>query len=113
MLTKHLGKISSIYFGIGGYQESMLGLHTCFTFDGGSSICTSDASWDYHTVEHNKNTKWTEQSRLDKYAKITCSISELLSKAKVRSVSELRNMPVEITLDGMTLYSWRLLEEVL
>jgi len=112
-LKKYLGKIDSINFGLGGYQESMLGLHICFSFDKCSFICTSHSAWDLTTIEHTKNTKWTEQSRLDKYADTVCFISKLLNQAKVRHISELKNKPVEVTLDGNSLHSWRILEEVL
>jgi hypothetical protein len=111
-LTKHLGKIESINFGLGGYQESMLGLHVCFSFEG-SGICTSNSFWDYTTIEHSVHAKWTEQSRMDKYAETACLISKLLNQAKVRHISELKGKPVEITIDDMTLHDWRILEEVL
>ena len=107
-LTTHKGKISSIYFGLGGYQESMLGLHICFSFEMHKFIYTSDASWDYYSVPHTDRSKWTEQARLDKYASITCSISELLAKAKVRDTGSLKNKEVTLTMDGLQLYSWEL-----
>jgi len=112
-LTKYLGKVDSINFGLGGYQESMLGLHICFSFDKNSFTCTSHSTWDFVTIEHSERTKWTEQSRQDKYAEIICFISKLLNQAKVRHISELKNKPVEVTLDGNSLHSWRILEEVL
>jgi len=111
-LTKHLGKISSITFGLGGYQESMLGLHICFDFDC-SGICTTKSTWDWETVKHTENCKWTEQSRLDKYAEIMCYISTLLKDAKVRDISQLKNIPVEVRLDGNSFYDFRILKEVL
>ena len=108
-LTKHKGKISSIYFGLGGYQESMLGLHICFSFEMHKFICTSDAYWDYYSVEHTERSKWTEQSRLARYARINCNISELLNKAKVRELGQLKNKEVTLTMDGLNLYSWELI----
>jgi len=113
MLKKYLGKIASINFGLGGYQESMLGLHVCLDFDAHSFICTSNSTWDFVTIEHSKHTKWTEQSRQDKYAEIMCYVSKLLNQAKKRHISELKNIPVEVTMDGNTIHSWRILEEVL
>ena len=107
-LTRHKGIISSIYFGLGGYKDSMLGLHICFEFDGAGFICTSDCAWDYHTVQHTDTCKWTEQARMDKYARINCSISDLLAEAKVRSINSLRNEEVTLTMDGLTLHNWEL-----
>ena len=112
-LKKYLGKISSIELGLGGYQDSMLGLHICFDFDKHSFVCTSISTWDWCTVEHSENCKWTEQSRQDKYAEIMCKISNLLNQAKVRDISKLKNIPVEVTMDGNTFYSFRILKEVL
>lgn len=112
-LTKHLGKITSVNFGLGGYQESMLGLHICFTLEDNSYICTDKCTWDFATIEHTKHSKWTEQSRMDKYADIMCFVSKILNYAKVRHISELKNVPVEIVLDGTSLHNWRVLQEVL
>jgi len=112
MLTKQLGKISSIRLGIGGYQGSMLGLHICFELEN-SGICTTHSTWDYETTEHTKHCKWTAQSRLDKYADIMVRISKLLKDAKVQDISQLKGIPVEIKLDGLNFYSYRILTEVL
>lgn len=111
-MTKYLGKISSVKFGIGGYQDAMLGLHLCFDFDG-SGVCTTISAWDYTRIEHTKYTKWTEQSRQDQYAEIMCKISKYLSQAKVNDVSKLLGIPVEVTLKDNVIDSWRILEEVL
>jgi len=112
-LTKHLGRIDHVHFGLGGYQESMLGLHICFSFDHSSGICATKSTWDYATINHTQNCKWTEQSRMDKYADIMRFISNTLNLAKVRSIGDLRNIPVEVRLDGNNLYDWRILTEVL
>ena len=38
--VKELGKISSVKFGIGGYQDAMFGIFFCFELGGGGSgIC--------------------------------------------------------------------------
>jgi len=112
MITKYLGKIDSINFGLGGYQESMLGLHICFSFDKCSFICTSNSYWDT-TIECGERAKWKESDRFNKYASIIYKVSELLKQAKVRDISKLKNIPVEIKMDGNSLHSWRILEEVL
>jgi len=111
-LKKYLGKISSVHFGLGGYQEAMLGLHLCFEFDG-SGICTTHSAWDYHMIEHTEYCKWTEQSRLDNYAEIMIKVSKLLHDAKVRHISDLKGVAVEVRLDGNSFYDFRILTEVL
>jgi len=111
-LKKYLGKISSVQFGLGGYQEAMIGLHLCFEFDG-SGICTSHSGWDYITIEHTKRCKWTEESRGLNYAEIMRKVSKLLNEAGVRHISELKGIPVEVKLDGNNFYSFRILKEVL
>jgi hypothetical protein len=40
-------------------------------------------------------------------------VSTLLKEAKVNSVDMLKGKPVEVTFDGNTLKSWRILTEVL
>lgn len=112
-MNKHLGKISSAKFGIGGYQDAMLGLHICFDFNEGCHICTTRSAWDYILIEHSNYTKWTEQSRQDQYAEIMCYLSKILNQAKVKDVNDLVDIPVEVTIKDNSLDSWRVLEEVL
>ena len=38
MSTMHLGKIASVKFGIGGYQDAMLGIHFHFSLGDGGGI---------------------------------------------------------------------------
>jgi hypothetical protein len=40
-------------------------------------------------------------------------VSKLLKEAKVNRVENLKDVPVEVTLDGMLLKEWRILTEVL
>ena len=113
MITKHLGKIDSVNFGIGGYQDTMLGIFLCFSFDNHSFVCTSKAFWDSNRIECTKHSKWSEEDRLNKYAEIMKYISDLLLDAKVSKLHELKNIPVEIKMDGNEFYSFRILKEVL
>jgi hypothetical protein len=113
VITKHLGKIDSVTFGLGGYQESMLGIFLCFSFDKHSFVCTSKAFWDHNNIECTKNSKWTEQDRHNKYVEIMRYISDLLVDANVDKIEKLKNIPVEIKMDGNNFYSFRILTEVL
>ena len=107
-----LGKISYVSFGIGGYQDAQLGIH--FSFDmKGSGVGDSRSYWDSEIISHTENCKWTEQDRTESYAEIMRFVSKLLNQAKVKSVDQLKGIPVEITFDNRMLKSWRILKEVI
>ena len=40
-------------------------------------------------------------------------LSDVLKQAKVNTIDKLKNIPVEVTLEGNTFKSWRVLTEVL
>lgn len=111
MTRKEIGKIKSIEFGIGGYQDSMLGL----------TIGLGSSSWgvgDFKgfwgpEVKCGSRTQWTEKDRSKGYADSVRFLGDLLVKAKKKSVSDLTGVPVEVEFDGNCLKSWRILEEVL
>lgn len=112
-MQKYLGKISSVHFGLCGYQDAMLGISFNFRFDGSSGVGTCDAFWDFNMIEHSPHCQWTEQERDNRYCEIMKNISCLLSQAKVKDVNDLKGKPVELTLDGNSLKDWRILTEVL
>jgi len=109
---KQLGKIESVYFGIGGYNDAMLGIFFTFSFDG-CGIGSSKCAWDANTIEWTERCKWTEQERSSQYDEIMRYVSKLLKDAKCSKISELKGKPVEISLKGMNFDSFRILTEVL
>lgn len=113
---KKIGKIKSIQFGIGGYQDAMLGLHVTLGGDGWG-VGHSDCTWDAELVKVGSHTKWTDRDRDKTYADIMRRVSKLLKDAKVSHVEQLKGVPVEVTFDraglGATLTEWRILTEVL
>ena len=116
MSTKELGKIQGVKFGLGGYQDAMLGIH--FTLGGdGWGIGNTMSTWDCNKIEHTNSCKWTEKERSATYDEIMRYISGLLSDAKVDSIDKLKGIPIEVTLSGDSwggsLESWRILKEVL
>ena len=111
METK-LGKIESVSFGLGGYQGAMLGLHVTLS-NGGWGVGDSRANWDAEQIKWSKHTQWTEEDRDGWYSEIMRYVSKLLKDAKVDSVDKLKGKPVEVTFEGKTLKSWRILTEVL
>jgi len=109
---KQLMKISRAKFGIGGYNDAMLGVF--FTFTGNSCGVGDDKSaWDCNLIKVTENTKWTEESRGRQYEDIMRYVSGLLKEAKVLNFDQLVGKPVEVTLEGNQLKSWRILTEVL
>lgn len=109
---KELGKIQKVSFGIGGYQDSMFGI--TFTLGGeGWGVCDSWGTWAPGLVDPDPHCKWTDTERREKLADIATRISKLLLTAKKTDVMQLANVPVEITFEGTTLKSWRVLTEVL
>ena len=86
-----LGKIDNIKFGLGGRDDSDMGLSVTLTGKGwGVSDFKYSTSPDFYT-----------------HLKI------LLTKAKVLHIDQLKNIPVEATFENKLLRSWRILEEVL
>lgn len=111
-MEKKLGKIEEVSFGLGGYQGAMLGLHVTLG-DGGWGVGDSKANWDAEQIKWSENTQWTESDRDMWFSEIMRYVSKLLKEAKVDSVDKLKGKPVEVTFEGNTLKSWRILTEVL
>lgn len=109
-MRKELGRITDAYFGLGGYQDHMIGIH--FTLEGPSWGCgDTNSMWD--TTIDSKNAKWTEVDRTQKFDEIIRYISDLLARAKVDRVERLKGIPVEVEFEHNSLKNWRILTEVL
>ena len=109
-LRKELGKISHVSFGLGGYQDAMIGIS--FGLGGNSGWGVSDF-WGVWSIDRSEHAKWTEQDRITDAGKMVMRINDLLSQAKISDVSQLEGIPVEVTFEGNTLKGWRILTEVL
>ena len=113
-LEKRLGKIERVKFGIGGYNDSMLGLHLTFRSDVDNWVANySNATLDAEIVKWNERCQWTEEERDKDYANLLRYVSKLLKDAKVDSVEKLKGIPVEVTFENRLLKEWRILTEVL
>lgn len=111
-MEKGLGRIQQVRFGIGGYQDCMLGIH--FTLGGdGWGVGDCKAAWDPLRIKVDKYTKWTERDRSLQLDEIMRYVSQLLADAKVDSVDSLKGIPIEMEFDGNLLKGWRILKEVL
>lgn len=112
MNDKLLGKITRIDFGIGGYQDSMMGLTVTLEGEGWG---TSDfiGSWDWNLMESDVDYGWSEEDRDTYILESVRFLSDLLRDAKVHSLNKLVNKPVEVMFEKNTLKSWRILTEVI
>lgn len=105
-----LGKIAKVSFGFGGYQGCMLGLSLEFSMKGSGVNTFINGGW---MIERSDGAQWTEADRARQQSEMCAEIIKLLKKAGVDDVMDLKNVPCELTFKGMTLESWRILEEVL
>lgn len=111
-MEKKLGKIESVRFGQGGYQDCMFGLSVTLSGDGWG-VGDFKGNWDAELIKHTEHTKWTEDDRSKGYAETMRFLSKLLKESKVDSVDKLKGTPVECTFDGVMLKEWRILTEVI
>ena len=111
-MEKRLGKIESVRFGLGGYQDACLGLSVTLGTKGWV-VGDFKGSWDAESIKRTESTKWTEEERSKGYDETMRYLSKLLKDAKVDSVDKLKGVPVEVTFDGNTLKEWRILTEVI
>lgn len=111
-MEKRLGKITSVRFGHGGYQDAMLGLSITLG-DGSWGVGDFKGNWDAELIKHTEHTKWTEEDRSKGYDETMRFISKLLKEANVDTVDKLKDIPVEVTFDGNLLKEWRILTEVI
>lgn len=109
MIRKEIGKIRNIYFGYGGYQEAMIGI----TIDlGGKDWGVGDfkGMW---SMERHGSEKWTDQDRIQILGEIVMWANQLMKDAHVTTLNDLIDIPVEVTFEGQSLDSWRILTEVI
>ncbi len=110
-MDKQLGKITSVRFGHGGYQDAQFGIWFQFGNDGwgcgsGKGVWQGGPS---------TGAKWTMADKEKTCAEIMLYIEDLMRQAKVADVKDLKGVPVELTFDKPfgTLESWRILTEVI
>lgn len=109
MEKKELGKITNVSFGRGGYQDAMLGIN--FSLEGsGWGVCDY---WGFWEGDPDKYHEWTLGDQTKYWGEMVRKIGKLLADAKRSDVSSLAGVPIEVTFNGVTLQSWRILTEVL
>ncbi len=90
---KHIGKISKVQFGYGGYQDVQLGLSLHFSFGENKGVGTGFFIWP----------KKAGDSAVEFFQKI----EKLLRDSKQDTIENLVDMPVELEFDGIILKDWR------
>lgn len=108
-MRKELGKISTVIFGKGGYQDAQFGIWLYFDMNG-SGIGDGRGVWQ---GKPSASAKWTMADKEKAMGKIMLYVEDLMSKAKVSKVEDLKGIPVEVTIDGSRFESFRILTEVL
>ena len=108
-LRKSIGKISSISFGFGGYQDVQFGVTISVETESGSAT-TGMWTWCGKPDEY---TKWTVEQQSDYYNKTMRYIIKLMQDAKVQNINDLKGKPIEATWEGNWLKEIRILTEVI
>lgn len=111
MTRKEIGKIQSVSFGHGGYQDAMIGIS--FTLGSDKAGWGVGDFWGYWSMEPDKYTKWTKKDQVKILGETVLRINQLLSDAKVSDINKLQGIPVEVEFESNTLKSWRILTEVI
>lgn len=91
-IDTYLGKIDSVWFGLGGRNGATMGLTVSFRYGMGFGSATFIPTIDGDDL---------------------ADIETLLKQAKCKNVNHLLNKPVQVTLVDDRLKEWRILEEVL
>lgn len=105
-LEVKLGKIKSVNFGHVHDRDFLIGLNVILEGKGwgvssGFQFNISDSC------------KWEKSEKEKAALELVEKINSLLKSAKVQTVEQLKDIPIEATFNGMVLVEWRILEEVL
>lgn len=106
---KILGKIESAEFGQIPDRPFLFGLHLRFHLGDGGGICDGGR----YTINISPECRWESAERDAAIVKMVEKVNSILEDAKVHRVSELKNKPVEVTIEGNCFRDFRILTEVL
>lgn len=108
MTGKYLGKITSAEFGKVRDYPFLIGLQLGFEM-----TCGQIADGGKYTVNISRDCRWESKERAEVITAVVEHVDKILTDAKVRYVSELKNKPVEVTVEGNAFKDFRILTEVL
>lgn len=109
MIEKLLGKISDVKFGFIPDYPFLFGLDLTFKLSDNSGIGTGGK----YTVNISKACKWSEEERNAALIDMINQIIKIMKDAKITDISDLKNKPVEVTIDRNIFKDFRILTEVL
>ena len=110
-MRKQIGKIQAISFGMGGYQDAMIGISVTL---GSNKDCWGVGDFKgAFGRERSEYAKWTEEDRIKQLGEMVMWAHKLMQQANVENLNDLVDKPVEVTFDGNRLKSWRILTEVI
>lgn len=112
-IRKEIGKITDVSYGFGGYQDAMFGVSFSFGSNVGGWGCGDFRGTWGPDITVDKYTQWTEADRSRINDETVRFIADIMKKAKVRNLQDLKGIPVEVTFDGNCRKSWRILEEAI
>jgi hypothetical protein len=108
---KRIGKIKSIKYGFGGYNDACLGLNVTLGSDKDCwGVSDFKGAW---AVERDAYCKWTEEDRDKVFSETSRLILKLLKDAKVDNIEQLKGVPIEAVFVDGVLKDWRILTEVI
>lgn len=108
-MRTELGKIISVGFGFGGYQDAQFGISLSL---GGKAWGVSDfrGGWGMEPSQH---ASWTQEENDLAIGQACRWLRDILKAAGKSRVADLAGTPIEATFDGNKLSSWRVLAEVI
>ena len=110
-MRKELGKISRAYFGTVSDYPFLLGIIFNFSLGGGGSGIGCGGKY---TVNVSPDCKYAGTAERNQAIVDMCEkVASILEDAKVNRVSELKGVPVEVTIEGNCFRDFRILDEVL
>lgn len=110
-MEKRIGRIQSISFGFGGYQDAQLGISVTL---GSNKECWGTGDFrGFWNTERDIRCSWTEDDRLKYLGEVCMWAGGILNDAKVDTLEKLVGIPVEVTFEDMRLKEWRVLTEAI
>lgn len=106
---KKLGNIKSAYFGLGGPNNSLLGLHLVIGNDKWEERVSNMTFFDYYNVPSRAESVWDEEDRAIKYAAVMLAISALFNNCQVTEPQDLVGLNVVAHFSENKFISWSLL----
>lgn len=107
-MEKKIGKIRSVKLGSGGYDDVMFGFTFDLAFDG-SGVQSFMGTWSNRPG----SAMWSVDDQNRDFLEAFLFVKNLLKEANKSNFLDLVGMPIEVTIDGGCLKSWRILTEVL